>query len=719
MSQTQCGGKAIGGPQHSGAQPAQGLNPGAVGAIAGAVYERRLRRWQAWALMGVCALALTAFNRPALAQTGDQTILEAREAFRKRDRNRLAAARATALAAKHPLAGWVDYWDHNSRMAELRTSEVEDFYVRWKDTYVEDRFRNDWLLELGRRRDWAAFAADFPRFRMNDDREVTCYALLTQQQNGADVRDAALAAWLAQPDADTGCLTMAAALYEARQLTEADVWRKARFAVDANRPRAAQQAVGLLGEVEAKALRELLDSPARYLARKTAVFNRLQAELSTLALMRMAVNDPGIAAGLLNDTWERKLPKDLAAWAWAMVGKQSATRLLPEAHEHFQRAAQLLVASEKANPDTAVKELDFPDDTLAWKARAGLRAPRGPQWSQVLQAISGMTATQQRDVTWVYWKARALQGLSEGRPSADTEALRGQSRDLLDGISGHFSFYGALASEDLGRPVPIPGKPAPLTAEERANTVRNPGLSRALSLIGMGLRGEGDREWNFTLRGMNDRQLLAAAQWACDMEVWKTCINTSDRTKSEVDLTQRFPMPFRREVILQSSEIGLDPAYVYGLIRQESRFIMDARSSVGASGLMQLMPATARWTARRIGLPYTPELITDRDTNLKLGTTYLKLVLDDLGGSQAMAAAAYNAGPGRPRRWREGATLEVAAWAETIPFNETRDYVKKVLSNATYYAALLGNEKPSLKARMGPAIGPRQPEVAAPDRELP
>jgi soluble lytic murein transglycosylase len=235
----------------------------------------------------------------------------------------------------------------------------------------------------------------------------------------------------------------------------------------------------------------------------------------------------------------------------------------------------------------------------------------------------------------------------------------------------------------------------------------------------MGLRNEGEREWNFTLRGMNDRQLLAAAQWACDLEVWKTCINTSDRTKTEIDLTQRFPMPFRKEVTARAQEIGLDPAYVYGLIRQESRFIMDARSHVGASGLMQLMPATARWTAKKIGIPYSPDLITDRDVNIKLGTSYLKLVLDDLGGSQAMAAAAYNAGPSRPRRWRDGPTLEVAAWAESIPFNETRDYVKKVLSNATYYGALLGNEKPSLKSRMGRVIGPRDPGTPAPDRDLP
>jgi soluble lytic murein transglycosylase len=158
---------------------------------------------------------------------------------------------------------------------------------------------------------------------------------------------------------------------------------------------------------------------------------------------------------------------------------------------------------------------------------------------------------------------------------------------------------------------------------------------------------------------------------------------------------------------------------VYGLIRQESRFIMDARSHVGASGLMQLMPATARWTAKKIGLPYSPSLINDRDTNLRLGNAYLKLVLDDMGGSQAMAAAAYNAGPGRPRRWREGPVLDAAAWVENIPFGETRDYVKKVLSNATYYAALLGSKGTSLRSRLGRTVGPPDPNAPPPEKDLP
>ena len=170
---------------------------------------------------------------------------------------------------------------------------------------------------------------------------------------------------------------------------------------------------------------------------------------------------------------------------------------------------------------------------------------------------------------------------------------------------------------------------------------------------------------------------------------------------------------FRREVSAAARETGLDPAYVFGLMRQESRFITDARSGAGASGLMQIMPATARWTARKIGVPYSPSLIADRDTNLRLGTAYLKLVLDDFGGSQALAAAAYNAGPGRPRKWRDGPWLEPAAWAENIPFPETRDYVKKVLSNAMYYAAVMGDPGTALKPRMGRAIGPAEPAAPA------
>ena len=653
-------------------------------------------------VVALCALLPAA---PASAQSGNDTILEAREAFRKKDRNRLAAARAAAQADQHALLPWVDYWELTNRLTSAQQGEIDAFYARWPGSYVEDRLRNDWLLELGRRRDWAAFAADFPRFRMNDDREVTCYWLLTEHLAGRDVRDAALAAWLAQRDADDGCALMAQTLYDAGKFTAADVWLKARRAVDANRPGAARQAVAVMGAPLAKRIGDALDAPPRYLARHASAATRNQAEMAALALIRLADKDPDMAAAMLGDRWERELPADLAAWAWASVGREAAIALAPEAPGYFQRAAKLAAKSKQPK--------EWSDETFAWKARAALRSDGAGRWPQVLQALDAMSASEQAEAAWVYWRARALQATAADPKTPDAEATR-----LLESIAGQMNFYGMLAAEALGRPLALAPRPALPTAAEWAAAVRNPGLSRALLLISIGLRNEGVREWNFTLRGMEERELLTAAQLACDQEVWDRCINTSDRTRAEIDMAQRFPMPFRQDVVARSREIGLDPAYVYGLIRQESRFIVDARSGVGASGLMQIMPATARWTAKKIGMNYSSALLHDKDTNLRLGTAYLKFVLDDFAGSQPLAAAAYNAGPGRSRRWRDGPTVESAVWVENVPFTETRDYVKKVLSNAAYYEALLGAQNASLKQRLGATVGPKDASQTL-DKELP
>jgi soluble lytic murein transglycosylase len=304
------------------------------------------------------------------------------------------------------------------------------------------------------------------------------------------------------------------------------------------------------------------------------------------------------------------------------------------------------------------------------------------------------------------------------KPGTEGEAQRNAARQSLAELATQVNFYGRLAAGDLGQAPARPAPPAALTPEERAMPKRDPGFLRALLMIQLGLRNEGVREWNFGLRGLSDRELLAAAQLACEREVWDRCINTSERSKLDIDMAQRFPTPHREAIVNQARAAGLDPALVFGLIRQESRFITDNRSHVGASGLMQLMPATARWMAKHMGVPYKPEQINDRDLNLQLGAHYLKRLLDEFEGSLPMAAAAYNAGPNRPRRWRDGAVLEPAAWAETIPFHETRDYVKKVLNNAVDYAAVLGQPATSIKARLGPAVGPRSAS-AVPERDLP
>lgn len=671
-------------------------------------------------------------------------IVEAKDAQRRGDRRRLAALRDAAVSSNHPLAMWADYWELGSHLTSASTTEVDAFYRRWPGSYVEDRLRNDWLLVVGRRRDWATFARDFAHYRMNDDREVACYALLTQHLAGDDVRDSGRTAWFAQRDADDGCNVLAATLVRDKALTPADVWQKVHLSIELNRPKAAKQAAALISAGTAQAVASLLDSPAKYLMVDIAKPKRKgggprtteqasarivaqSPDLSALAVMRMATNDPFAAAHELQRPWATAMAPELAATAWAAVAKEAALNLQPEAFGYYSRAFAL----QQKNASTPNK-LDKPekpepglwsDDTCAWAVRAALRssAPSAERWTLVAAAIDAMSPIEQKEPAWVYWKARAIQALAAVGTAGDPARLA--SHQMLSSIVSPLHFYGKLANEDLGGRLVLPVAPAALSVQERAAAGANPGLTRALQMMAIGLRGEGVREWNFSLRGMSDRELLAAAQVACDREIWDRCINTSDRTKVEVDMAQRFPTPFRSEVVEASRQIGLDPAYVYGLIRQESRFIMNAQSEVGASGLMQVMPATARWTAKKIGLAFTPEMISDRAVNIKIGTSYLKLVLDSFDGSAALATAAYNAGPSRSRRWREGASMEVAAWAESIPFNETRDYVKKVLSNATIYSALLKSvAMPRLTAAMGTSIGAGMPHnvvAAQTDKDLP
>ncbi|MEL4180713.1 lytic transglycosylase domain-containing protein [Roseateles sp. PN1] len=646
---------------------------------------------------GLCHAQSPATPSKAEQARPDPLLIEAREALRLKDKKRASAAAATAIEQRHPLAPWMDYWQLGLRLAETSQPELEAFYARWPGSYVEDRLRNDWLLELGRRRDWSNFAADYPRFQMRDDREVTCYALLTEHLAGRKVKDAARAAWMAQREGDDGCQLLASNLVDAKQLSSAELWIKLRLAVETNKVRLAKQTASLLGKPVELALAEIFDNPTRYLARKAKTGTRIHDELNTLALLRMAANDAGVTAEQLSSRWQRQLPAELAAWAWAQTGRQAAIKLSSDAPDYFERALKLS-EKQKGGPD-------WSDDTLAWATRAALRDGR---WFQALKSMALLSETEQRDATWQYWRARALQATAAD--GATGEPLHKEARELLQAIASPMTFYGRLAAEELGTPPTLPATPTALVASERAAAQSHPGLKRALLLIASDLRNEGVREWNFSLRGMSERELRAAAQEACEREIWDRCINSSERTRREIDMAQRFPMPHKPELTTKARQVGVDPAYVYGLIRQESRFVMDARSHVGASGLMQVMPATARWTAKKVGIAYSPELLNDRDFNVLIGTSYLKLVLDDFGGSMAMAAAAYNAGPGRPRRWREGNTVDAAIWVENIPFNETRDYVKKVLTNTTLYAQMLneGAEASSLRKRLGQQIGPKQ-----------
>ncbi|MFO1194958.1 MAG: transglycosylase SLT domain-containing protein [Rhodoferax sp.] len=630
---------------------------------------------------------------------GDDAALEMAEAFKKADRKRLAALLPQVRG--HVLEPWGIYWELRARLDEAPASEIQDALRRLAGTYQEDRLRNDWLLMLGQRRDWAAFNAELPKFRMNDDRSVRCYALMAESPAGStDIAAQVQELWFAQRDADDACAAAAEQQIKAGRMKPQAVWQRARLGMENDRQRIVTQAIALLNPDWAAKAGTIYTHPGRYLDEKLTALLPRTKELVTLALIRLATEDPALAAVEMNKLrWKTQLTQEERSWVWGVIGKRAAQRLSDAALGWFENGQDKFMH----------------EDHLAWKARAALRAG---QWPLVLEAIGAMPEAARRDPAWTYWRARAL--LAPGRNEAD----RQEATRLLESIAGVRGFYEQLALEDLGRPIVTPERPAPLTAEEREAARTHAGLSRALHAIQIGLRSEGVREWNYSISlhdkgGMDDRALLAAADRACQREVWDRCINTSERTRSLIDVEQRFPMPHRDAVVRRATSIQLDPATVYGLIRQESRFITDARSTVGASGLMQVMPATARWTAKKIGLTsFTPAQINDRDTNIAIGTGYLKLVLEDFTGSLPLAAAAYNAGPGRSRIWRNGPILEGAIWAENVPFAETRDYVKKVLSNTTTYAAMLSGQPQSLRARLG-TVGPRLGSADAENKDLP
>lgn len=642
-----------------------------------------------------------AVPQTASQMASDDVIVDMQQAFRKRDKTKLSQLLPSTRG--HVLEPWAAYWELRARLQEATQDEVQAFLTRWAGTYQEDRLRNDWLRLLGQRRDWGNFDALYPAFRMGDDRELRCYAAVIDLAKGKKTEQlgqTVKANWYAQRDSEDGCNLAASEMYSAGKLQADDIWRRARLTMETGRTRAARAAVEIAAPVQLQAFSTMLQSPAKYLATKAKLQTKEQQELATLALIKMAADNPDGAANLMDSRWGELLSQDKRDWIWGVIGKTQATRLSPDALASFAKVG---------------KDSHLNDDMLNWKARAALRAG---QWQQVRKSIEAMSEEERRDPTWVYWRAKALQA---GKVS-DTQSA--EARELLQTIAGPQGFYEQLAQEDLGQKISVAAAPVAIDEPARQAVRSNPGLARALYAIQLGLRSEGVREWNYTTNlhengGMGDKELLAAAELACQRQIWDRCINTSERTKSVVDVGQRFPMPFKDAVVSRSREIGLDPAYVYGLIRQESRFIMDARSGVGASGLMQIMPATARWTARKIGMTdFTPGSINDRDTNITLGTAYLKLALDDFDGSMAMAAAGYNAGPGRPRNWRNGPVLDGAIWAENVPFAETRDYVKKVLSNTTSYAAILTGQPQSLRARLG-TVGPRAEGEPDPSKDLP
>nr|WP_229445492.1 lytic transglycosylase domain-containing protein [Massilia sp. Leaf139] len=609
------------------------------------------------------------------SRADDDNFLLLREAARQND-----SARANALASRLPnyvLAPYVDYYRLKPRLREAGADEIRAVLQRHQGTAVAERLRTDWLLELGRARDWNNFDRELAGAARSDDLQVRCYALLARAAHGERVIDEARGLLVNPPAYGEGCAALMAQLAQTGQLSQEELLAQLRLAGEMSATGPSRRIAQLLGASDTRAA-QAVDVPAVAMARGIGT-TRAEREIYLVALGRMARTSLKLAVIALDKNSSKLAPEERAI-GWANVALAASIVLAPEASEYWRRA-------EGAPLTNFQRE---------WKARIALR--RG-DWKTVAATIDAMPSPLRDESGWVYWLGRAY---AHGGRREDADALYRR-------IATPNNFYGQLALEELGQLVTTPPGALPVTLDEVNQVAQLPALRQAMKFYALGLRAEGNREWNWATRSLSERQLLAAADYARRNNMLDRMVETSLRTRTELDFNQRFPAPHNEILQPTAKGLALDTAWVYGLIRQESRFISDARSGVGASGLMQVMPATGKWVAAKIGLTdFVHSMLTDLRTNITLGANYMNMVLENNGGSQVLATAAYNAGPARSRTWRGvlEAPMEGAVFVETIPFSETRTYVRNVMSNATNYAALFEKRPQSLKARLG-TITPR------------
>ena len=425
------------------------------------------------------------------------------------------------------------------------------------------------------------------------------------------------------------------------------------------------------------------DPPLGWYSKLTTKGQRMVA---LFALERLAKQSTDLAAS----RWEKLagyFPMNEQRYFYGRLGYQAARNLDERALQWYKAAA-----------DTPLDERQS-----AWRVRAALRVH---DWPAVLASVNAMNEQQQHEDAWQYWKARALQALGKSV----------EAREIFARLSGNINFYGQLASSELVGSAVMSETTQTYRPDQQAISKMSavPAIQRTLALYRIGMRSEALDEWRWVLRNFNDRELLTAAEIARRNEMYDRAIGAADLTVNLHDFSLRYLAPYRTELQEHIREHGLDEAWVYGLMRQESRFATGAKSETGASGLMQIMPATARWVASKLGLKsYRKALIHQLDTNLRIGTYYMKSVLSRSENNPVLASAAYNAGPSRALQWRADKPLEGAIYAETIPYEETRIYVEKVMSNTVYYADQFGDPPRSLKQRLGMVPGKENNQTAA------
>lgn len=628
-------------------------------------------------------ILLSAFlfvSSPAWGMSADQTFAHAQNAYQSKNVKVLADDASQLHAQNYILAPYADYWLMLITLSTSDKTVVRDFLSQYADYPFADRVRGEWLKSLGKRQDWDTFFDELASFK-REDLAVSCYVLEGRAKKGDVIAlTEGKALWMSANEQPANCEGLFDLMQTSKVLTQYDIWSRFRLAMQEGKVPLAKviiQRDSTVSKNELKLIDIVYQNPQAALEKKIIPFkSHLGRALNLYAIDKLVRTklDEGLS------TWSKLMTQfetDEQAYMWGRLAMQAARR-------HDDQALSLYAK---------VKNSELDQQELAWKVRSALLERN---WAVVLSTIEDMPSSQQEEQVWRYWKARAYKA-QNAIPKANAIFLP---------LSREHTYYGLLARDELGEVVNNPQSNYVPSENEVQAVQRQPAMQRALELQRLEMRWESRAEWAWATKDYDDKQMLAAAELAMRQSWYDLAINTAEKTKFVHNFVLRYPAPYRETVQTFSKANGLDEAWVYGLTRQESRFVSYAKSGVGASGLMQVMPATAAWIAKRAGFSeYRQNMIHQTETNVKLGTYYLRYTLDLMSGQAAMATAAYNAGPGNARHWAPKKPMEGAIYAETIPILETRQYVQKVMANTCFYSNSLGTKSVSLKQRLGVIIG--------------
>lgn len=624
-------------------------------------------------------------------------------------RDYLAAARALksgdletfhSLYARlddYVLQSYLQYKFLKGRVSTTPKETIRGFLEQNRHAPISERLRRKWLLHLVKKEDWKTFIKEFPY--NSDDPELRCHRLgylLETDNDQVGLGPEIERLWLTSKRLPTACNPVFRRWREAGQMTPELVWARIERSMKRGRLSLARELgnyyLPAKERVWLRRWQEMYRNPARKLQKLTYPLDTPRALMIVKhGIVRLAYRDPEVAM----EQWQR-IRRDHA--------------LPPEAHHEVLRKVGMLAVQHHL--PVAVQwlaEIPNADDDKAlrtWRLRAALRAG---EWELAKKFVATLTEDEQVDRFWWYWTARVMEQTGEPVKAGYLYALVALDR----------SYYGFLAADRVGADYAMQHEPIDAGPEEMNAMLARRDVQAARELLAVGDVVAARRQWGWALERMNKREREVAALAASDWGWHDRAIFALSKSDHSDDLVLRFPLMYKQIVETNAERHGLDPSWVYGVVRQESAFVVDARSSAGALGLMQLLPRIGRITSRQLKLKIrSKSAILKVENNLRLGTAFLKDMLRRHNGHQMLATAAYNAGTSRVRRWLpEQGTVDADVWVEGIPLDETRDYVKNVMAYTTVYDYRLARPPTRLCRRM-PVVTPAKVDVVV-NRECP